>query len=195
MKSNLFVRQFLNSRLIDHPSEFSWTFLIWPSLPLTLNHSEVIFLLHGKPAAKLCLIWLFNICYMLVWCGGWGVGSTKKNLTDAMAYTISYIYCNVEFWIVTIHNMIILSKVLYCFNISHCYISICLLRVVARCDAQLIQLVCIGLSYIMLLIILFPLFLIEGDVGETGSCVNRVVSVRCAVWPANWHLSALFSIK
>lgn len=121
MKSHLFVRQFLNSRLIDHPSEFSWTFLIWPSLPLTLNHSEVIFLLHGKPAAKLCLIWLFNICYMLVWCGGWGVGSTKKNLTDAMAYTISYIYCNVEFWIVTIHNMIILSKVLYCFHISHCY--------------------------------------------------------------------------
>lgn len=28
---------------------------------------------------------------------GVGVLSAKKNLTDAMAYTISYIYCNVEF--------------------------------------------------------------------------------------------------
>ena len=39
---------------------------------------------------------------------------------------------------------------------------------------------------------LLQLTLIEGYIGETGSCVNRVVSVGITVSPANWHLAALF---
>ena len=40
--------------------------------------------------------------------------------------------------------------------------------------------------------IFLQLTLIEGYIGETGSCVNRVVSVGITVSPSNWHLTALF---